>query len=119
MMRDKGKSRGRTARVVTRRDPVKEARVATLVADLVARGLVVRREELRRGLGWRAVSGVCRVFDRETVFVDRRLGVDEQISFLEAKLASISDEVAIDPPNASSGEEKDSPFSEGLREELS
>lgn len=117
-MRDKGKSSRRTARVATRRDPVKDARIATLVGDLVARGLVVRREELRRGLGWRAVSGVCRVFDRETVFVDRRLGVDEQISFLEAKLASISEGVAIDGPNMTSVVPKAPPCDEGVPEEV-
>lgn len=83
------KGRGRSGRLVPRRDPAKEARITALVAELVSRGQTVRREELKRGLGWRALSGACRVFGKDTIFVDRRLGVDEQIAFLEARLALV------------------------------
>lgn len=81
------KGRVRPGGMAPRRDSGREARVAALVGELVARGQTVRREELKRGLGWRALSGACRVFGRDTIFVDRRLGVDEQIAFLEARLA--------------------------------
>lgn len=87
------KGRGRSGRVVPRRDPAKEARLAALVGELVARGQTVRREELKRGLGWRALSGACRVFGQDTIFVDRRLGLDEQIAFLEARLALLKSTV--------------------------
>ena len=90
------KGRGRSGRAVPRRDPAKEARLAALVGELVARGQTVRREELKRGLGWRALSGACRVFGRDTIFVDRRLAVDEQIAFLEARLALLKSTVAAD-----------------------
>lgn len=88
MMMNKKKvgKRGLTGRSMPRRDPVKEGKIAALVAELLSQGVVVRREELKRGLGWRALSGACRVFDQNTLFVDRRLGVDDQIAFLEARL---------------------------------
>lgn len=89
MEKKKGSKRGVGGRTGSRRDPVKEGRIASLVAELLSRGVVVRREELKRGLGWRALSGACRVFEQNTLFVDRRLGVDDQIAFLEARLTLV------------------------------
>lgn len=104
MMMNKKKvgKRGLAGRSMPRRDPVKEGRIAALVAELLAQGVVVRREELKRGLGWRALSGACRVFGQNTLFVDRRLGVDDQIAFLEARLTLLkqSDDEAV-PENFS------------------
>jgi hypothetical protein len=80
------KVKSRVPRAQSKRDPAKEGRLNELVCDFVKLGFVVRREELKRGLGWRATSGVCRVFDRDTIFVDKRLGIDDQISFLESRL---------------------------------
>ncbi len=104
MMMNKKKvgKRALAGRSMPRRDPVKEGRIAALVAELLAQGVVVRREELKRGLGWRASSGACRVFDQNTLFVDRRLGVDDQIAFLEARLTLMkqSDDEAV-PDNSS------------------
>jgi hypothetical protein len=102
MNKKKVGKRGPAGRSMPRRDPVKEGRIAALVAELLAQGVVVRREELKRGLGWRALSGACRVFGQNTLFVDRRLGVDDQIAFLEARLTLLkqSDDGAV-PENFS------------------
>ena len=54
--------------------------------DLQQGGFTVRREELKRGPGWRAVSGVCRANDRRFIFVDRHLTYDDQILFLASKI---------------------------------
>jgi hypothetical protein len=102
MNKKKVGKRGLANQSMPRRDPVKEGRIAALVAELLAQGVVVRREELKRGLGWRALSGACRVFGQNTLFVDRRLGVDDQIAFLEARLTLLkqSDDEAV-PKNFS------------------
>lgn len=52
-------------------------------------GYTVRREELKRGLGWRASSGVCRTVESKLVFVDRRATLTEQSSFLVETLRSV------------------------------
>lgn len=67
----------------------KENRIKELCASLRAAGVVVRREELKRGHGWRAVSGNCRLKHEPIVFVDRRSSLEEQIAFLESQARSI------------------------------
>lgn len=59
--------------------------------QLEARGFVVRREELKRGHCWKVVSGSCRSFAHHYVFVDSRLGPQDQLSFLQATLAEMED----------------------------
>jgi hypothetical protein len=59
-----------------------ENRYRELVSTLEQAGFHVRREELKRGHCWRAVSGSCRSMTERFVFVDSRLSPDEQIAFL-------------------------------------
>lgn len=68
----------------------KEAVFKELVSVLEREGYKVRREKLRQGPGWRALSGVCRADSERFVFVDRRLPEDEQIAFLLSKIAGLS-----------------------------
>lgn len=63
-------------------DRSKEETIRALVQALTAAGLTVRREELKRGPGWRAVSGVCRLASGKIIFLDRTTRQDEQIEFL-------------------------------------
>jgi hypothetical protein len=67
-----------------------ENRYRELVATLEQAGLHVRREELKRGHCWRAVSGSCRSMTERFVFVDSRLSPDEQIAFLGLQVAEIN-----------------------------
>jgi len=69
-----------------------DARYRLLVKDLRENGFTVRREELKRGLGWRASSGTCRLFQDKLILVDRRLPAEEQVNFLEdvAKHANLA-----------------------------
>ena len=100
MNKKKVGKRGLSGRSMPRRDPIKEGSIAALVAELLAHGVVVRREELKRGLGWRALSGACRVFGQNTLFVDRRLGLDDQIAFLQARLTLLKQSnEEVDPEN--------------------
>ena len=60
-----------------------------LLVQLEGRGFTVRREELKRGHCWKVLSGSCRSLSHHYVFVDSRLGPQDQISFLESTLAEI------------------------------
>ena len=73
------------ARAVDPRAGEKENRIKELCVSLRAAGVVVRREELKRGHGWRAVSGNCRLKQEPIVFVDRRSSLEEQLAFLESQ----------------------------------
>jgi hypothetical protein len=81
-------SKGGRRRVVLK-DPKKESTIQGLCTRLVDAGFTVRREELKRGLGWKAVSGRCRALEQRLVFVDRRLSQDEQIAFLQGMLTTL------------------------------
>ncbi len=70
-------------------DPNKEKLVKSLILQLQERGLTVRREELKRGNGWRAKSGQCTVTEGKIVFVDSRLSQNEQIDFLNTQINSL------------------------------
>ena len=58
-------------------------------------GFTVRREELKQGPGWRAVSGSCRLEEQRLVFIDRKLPQDDQITFLIQRLTALG--IKIDP----------------------
>jgi hypothetical protein len=99
-----GQKGRRDKKNVTRRDPEKEAIIGALSVTLSQAGFVVRREELKRGLGWRAMSGVCRVMNQNVVFVDKRLSHDEQISFLQGQIALLlgdANEPSVEQPGTS------------------
>lgn len=67
----------------------KEAVFKELAGLLAGAGFDVRRERLRQGHGWKAVSGACRHENRKLLFVDRKLPQDEQIGFLASKAAEL------------------------------
>jgi hypothetical protein len=71
-------------------DPAKEKLVKSLILQLQERGLKVRREELKRGQGWRAKSGQCTVTGSPIVFLDSRLSQNDQIDFLNTQLSEIA-----------------------------
>ncbi len=50
----------------------------------------MRREELKRGHCWRAVSGACRSMSQRIVFVDSRLSPSEQVAFLGMKVRELA-----------------------------
>lgn len=63
---------------------------------LEGEGFTIRREELKRGLGWKATSGVCRKDGTRMIFVDRRTSPGEQCTFLmEAAKGVISEDRSI------------------------
>jgi hypothetical protein len=64
------------------------------VAQLEAKGFLVRREELKRGHCWKVVSGSCRSLSQNLVFVDSRLAPNDQVAFLEATVADVEDSIA-------------------------
>ena len=74
---------------MTSKDPKKEATFKTL-SELVERhGYAVRREKLKRGLGWKVYSGACRSNDQLIIFVDQRLSQDDQINFLQERVKAL------------------------------
>ena len=70
-----------------------DGRYKELIGLLEAKGFIVRREELKRGHCWKVVSGACRSLNQHFVFVDSRLAPGDQISFLEAKLDDIGEDL--------------------------
>ena len=60
-----------------------------LVLEIQELGYTVRREELKRGHGWRVISGSCRSKENKLVFIDNRLGPQEQVEFLAQKLQEL------------------------------
>jgi hypothetical protein len=68
------------------KDPKKESVYKSLVGLLEENGYQVRREKLKRGLGWKVYSGACRAVTIRIIFVDQRLGQDEQINFLQERI---------------------------------
>ncbi len=74
----------------------KESLLRELASILGSSGFRVRREKLKQGHGWRAVSGACRVLQDKLIFLDRRLPQDEQIEFLVERIAESGIEVPSD-----------------------
>lgn len=93
--------RGAKRKSQNQRDPKKDKLIQELSRLLVDAGYVVRREELKRGLGWKATSGSCRAFEQKLIFVDRRLSQDEQISFLQSTLSQLNIEREVSDDAAS------------------
>ena len=72
----------------------KESLLRELAGILTSSGVTVRREKLKQGHGWRAVSGSCRVLKDKMVFLDRRLPQDEQIDFLLERITESKVEIS-------------------------
>lgn len=62
--------------------PEKEKDIKGLIGIFSHFGFHVRREELKRGLGWRVQSGVCKVEKNSFIFLERRSSQEDQIAFL-------------------------------------
>lgn len=71
------------------RDAQKEAVYRQLSSLIEDAGYQVRREELKRGNGWKVVSGACRVEASKLILLDRRMTQDDQIAFLVGTLQSL------------------------------
>jgi hypothetical protein len=83
------KSRSLKAKTARVRDPKKDAIFRDLSVELCQAGYEVRREKLKRGNGWKVVSGSCRALENNLIFVDQRLTQDEQIDFLKSKMSEL------------------------------
>lgn len=90
--------RARTLRTDKRKqaavDAAKERTLRTIVEVLQRLQVTVRREELKRGPGWRVMSGGCRLEGREVLFVDRRVTLDEQIEVVLERLRALSNQLS-------------------------
>jgi hypothetical protein len=74
----------------------KENLLKGLANILNSSGFQVRREKLKQGHGWRAVSGSCRVIQNKLIFLDRRLPQDEQIEFLVDRITENGIQISSD-----------------------
>jgi hypothetical protein len=81
--------RKRTRKSMRPKDSKKEATIRNLIEKLNEHGHSVRREELKRGLGWRVQSGICRADKDRLIFVDTRLTQDDQIEFLQSTILKL------------------------------
>jgi hypothetical protein len=58
-------------------------KILRLLTDLLKlNGFTLRKEELKRGFGWKAVSGSCRILEDRIIFIDRKMTLEEQVGFL-------------------------------------
>lgn len=71
------------------KDSKKEELISSLSERLAGAGYKVRRESLKRGPGWKVVSGSCVARGERLIFVDRRMSQDEQVAFLRLKLRAL------------------------------
>lgn len=76
-------------KVSAQKDSRKDKVVRLLTDALKEAGYAVRREELKRGPGWKTVSGSCRLEDQKLIFVDKRMPIEEQAAFLLGQLNSL------------------------------
>jgi|GEM_PF-6064256 len=67
----------------------KENTVKELCRRLEKIGYRVRRERLKQGPGWKAVSGKCRLGEERMIFVDRKSPLDDQLLFLQGLVDSL------------------------------
>jgi hypothetical protein len=81
--------RGSGKKSIATKDPKKEATFKALTELVEQNGYTVRREKLKRGLGWKVYSGACRSNDQLIIFVDQRLSQDEQINFLQERIRAL------------------------------
>ena len=59
-----------------------EKTVKLLVEVLKSNGYTLRKEELKRGFGWKVVSGSCRIHEDRVIFMDRKMSAEDQVAFL-------------------------------------
>ena len=78
------------------RDERDERDIRTLCRVLAHRGRKIRRENLIRGSGFKAKSGDCVFMGTNTVFVDRRLPLAQQLSLVVDYLISTQTELLPD-----------------------
>ena len=71
------------------KDKIKENVFKELSGVLQKAGVRVRREKLKSGPGWKAVSGGCRVESQHVLFVDPRMPQDDQILFLRSRVQQL------------------------------
>lgn len=67
-------------------DPAKVEALKALNELLLSAGYKVRREELKRGPGWKVVSGSCTAKGERLIFIDRHMTHDDQLAFLLNKV---------------------------------
>lgn len=84
----------KSGKVETKRDPKKESIFKELAQKLAESGVIVRRERLKQGPGWKVLSGSCQVTESNYLFVDSRLSQDEQLELLSNRLAHLNRQVA-------------------------
>ncbi len=70
-------------------DPKKESLFKELSSTLAAAGYSVRREKLKAGPGWRAISGSCRAEEQKLIILDSRMPQNDQITFLSKKIEEL------------------------------
>jgi hypothetical protein len=80
------KALSKTSAAVAQREAELAAKIKELSALLSSKGISVRREKLKQGNGWRAMSGSCRLETEQIVFVDPRLSLQDQVEFLLARV---------------------------------
>ncbi len=90
----KRRSRGNSIGLV--KDQKKEGILKALSSIIQKSGVEVRREELKRGPGWKATSGFCLHNQSPIIFVDRLLPQDDQINFLLDKIAELKITAALE-----------------------
>ena len=98
----------RKKRTAKKKDPKKEMLFKSYLAVFEEAGIAVRREKLRRGLGWQVHSGNCRLERSRLVLVDQRLSQDDQLAFLRDQAQQFG--IVLDPADGVSearvGEDK-------------
>lgn len=82
-------------KIALAKDPKKECLFKELSGVFKEAGVLVRREKLKTGPGWKVISGACRVENQSMVFVDPRLPQDDQILFLRARAQELGVKLAI------------------------
>jgi hypothetical protein len=91
------------------RDQKKESVYKGLALELAEHGYTVRREKLKQGSGWKVMSGQCTLESQSLIFVDSRMTQDDQIAFLQAKLATLKPEADFSADNTATEEQHDCP----------
>lgn len=79
--------------ITVSKDPRKESLFRGLSALCGQAGVLVRREKLKQGPGWKVVSGSCRMGEQRLIFVDPKLPQEEQILFLRARARQLGVEL--------------------------
>ena len=70
------------------RDVKKDRIFNSLKLIITKAGYEVRREQLKRGPGWKVISGECQAKGSNLIFVDSRMSQDDQIKFLLNKMVT-------------------------------